>query len=63
MKRESLNEPQWTAEELQQLRELAAAGALISAIARKLKRTYGAVLIKAKSEGIAVTKITKRKCE
>ena len=63
MTRESLNEPRWTAEELQQLCELAAAGASVSAIARKLKRTYGAVLVKAKSEGIAVTKITRRKRE
>ena len=63
MTRKSLRAPLWTAEELQQLRELAAAGASISAIARKLKRTYGAVLVKAKSEGIAVTKIARNKRE
>ncbi len=61
MTRKSLRAPLWTAEELQQLRELAAAGASISAIAQKLKRTYGAVLMKAKSEDIAVTKISKGK--
>ena len=63
MKRESLNEPLWTAEELQQLRELAAAGASISMIAQKLKRTYGAVRIKAKNEAIAVAKIARNKRE
>ena len=55
--------PRWTAEDVQQLRELAAACTPTRIIARKLKRTYGTVLVKAKSEGIAVTKIAKRKRE
>ncbi len=42
----------WKAEEVRQLRELAAAGTPASIIARKLKRTLKAVHRKAESEGI-----------
>ena len=46
----------WTAEELQQLRELAAAGAPTKAIAVKLRRSESAVRHRAKSEGIALAR-------
>ena len=54
--RRSLGARHWTAEEVQQLRELATAGASASIIAQKLKRTSKAVRAKAKSEGIALPK-------
>ena len=44
----------WTAEKVQQLRELAAAGVPLKVIARKLRRTPKAVRHKAKNEGIAL---------
>ena len=46
----------WTAKELQQLRELAAADTSPHVIARKLKRTFKAIERKAWSEGIALPK-------
>jgi hypothetical protein len=42
------------AEEVQQLRELAAAETPVNVIARKLKRTLKAVRARAKREGIAL---------
>ena len=52
MTRDPLHMRRWTAEEVRQLRELAAAGTPASIIARKLKRTLKAVHRKAESEGI-----------
>ena len=46
----------WTAGEVQQLRELAAAETPVNVIARKLKRTLKAVRARAKREGIALAK-------
>ena len=51
----------WTAEELQQLRELAASGAPARVIASKLRRTLKAVRHKAKIEGIALAE-SKSEC-
>jgi hypothetical protein len=56
MTRKPLKPRPWTAEEVQQLRELATAGASASIIAQKLKRTSKAVRAKAKSEDIALPK-------
>jgi hypothetical protein len=44
----------WTAEEVQQLRELAASRAPARVIASKLRRTLKAIRHKAKNEGIAL---------
>ncbi len=52
--RRSLGSRPWTLEELQQLRELAAAKAPTNVIARKLKRTSMAVRQRAKRERIAL---------
>jgi hypothetical protein len=52
--RRSLGSRPWTLEELQQLRELAAARAPTNIIARKLKRTSEAIRQKAKREGIVL---------
>ena len=55
MTREPIHRLRWTAEDMQRLRELAAAGTSTRAIARKLKRTIRAVRLRAKSERIALT--------
>ena len=52
MMRESLHAPPWTAEDVQQLRELAVAGTPTIVIARKLRRSVRAVRMRAKAEGI-----------
>ena len=52
MTRGPLHTRRWTAEEVEQLRELATAGTPASVIARKLKRTLKAVRSRAKIEGI-----------
>ncbi len=44
----------WTAEEVQQLRELAAAGAAVGVIAWKLKRSAEAIRDRARREGIVL---------
>ncbi len=54
MARDSLHSPVWTAEEVQKLRELAAAGTPINVIARKHGRTIQAVRHKAKREGVTL---------
>ena len=54
MTREPLHMPRWTAEDVQQLRELAAACTPTRIIARKLKRTPDAIWNRARIEGIAL---------
>ena len=56
MTRDPLKSPPWTAEEVQQLRELAATGASAKAIALRLRRSAEAVRVKAKIEGIALAR-------
>ncbi len=50
----SLGSRPWTAEEVQQLRELAAVRTSVHAIAKKLGRTPKAIRHRAKSEGITL---------
>ena len=50
----------WTAEDVQQLRELAAAGIPAYVIASKLRRTREAILDRARTEGITLVAGRKR---